>query len=128
MINDSVLPNTYRYNSDLTFTDFVLDNSSQKEFHNSDLTVLSDPCAYDIGGTIFICLGELSTTPERIRPRARFPNEGLERIKKRQHIVIHRARELRATLGDPLAELARILQDIPVEDDVWDRIAQEPYG
>jgi hypothetical protein len=55
-------------------------------------------------------------------------NKGLERIKKRQRAIIRRARELRATLGDPLAELARILQDIPVEDDEWDRIAQEPYG
>lgn len=52
----------------------------------------------------------------------------IEKIKKRQHSIIRRARELRATLNDPLAELARILQDIPVKDDVWDRIAQEPYG
>jgi len=29
---------------------------------------------------------------------------------------------------DPVEGLAQVLRDIPVEDDTWDRIAQEPYG
>lgn len=54
---------------------------------------------------------------------------GLQRIQARQPEVIHRAIELRAVLGDPILGLARVLQGVPVvEDDVWDRIAQEPYG
>lgn len=54
--------------------------------------------------------------------------QGLRRIRARQPEVIRRARKLRAVLGDPVAGLADVLQSIPVEDDVWDRIAQEPYG
>ena len=49
-------------------------------------------------------------------------------ISHSQPEVIRRARELRTIVGDPIEELAQILQDIPVEDDVWDRICQEPYG
>lgn len=53
---------------------------------------------------------------------------GLQRIQARQPEVIHRAIELRAILGDPILGLARVLQGVPVGDDVWDRIAREPYG
>jgi len=52
----------------------------------------------------------------------------MQRILARQPEVIRRARELRTIVGDPIEELAQVLQDIPVEDDVWDRISQEPYG
>ena len=60
--------------------------------------------------------------------RTRTLSPGLQRIRARQPEVIRRATELRAVLGDPVAELAQVLQDVPVDDDVWDRIAQEPYG
>ena len=63
-----------------------------------------------------------------IRPNEGISSQGLERIRERQPSIIRRAKELRAILGDPIAGLAHVLQDIPVEDDVWDRIAQEPYG
>jgi len=62
----------------------------------------------------------------RRKTRARSP--GLQRILARQPEVIHRAKQMRAILGDPIEGLAQVLQDLPVEDDVWDRIAQEPYG
>jgi len=52
----------------------------------------------------------------------------LERIKARQPDARRRARGFRASHGDPLDALARILGDLPVTDDEWDRIAEEPYG
>ena len=62
-------------------------------------------------------------------PRVRSTlSPGLLRIRARQPEVIRRAMDLRARLGDPVTGLAQVLQDIPVEDDMWDRIAQEPYG
>ena len=63
---------------------------------------------------------------KRRKTRARSP--GLQRILARQPGVIHQAKRMRATLGDPIEGLAQVLQDLPVEDDVWDRISQEPYG
>jgi hypothetical protein len=60
------------------------------------------------------------------KTRARSPE--LQRILARQPEVIYRARQLRATLGDPIEGLAQVLQDLPVEDDLWSRISQEPYG
>ena len=54
---------------------------------------------------------------------------GLQRIQARQSEVVLRAVKLRAVLGDPILGLARVLRGVPVvEDDVWDRIIQEPYG
>jgi hypothetical protein len=58
----------------------------------------------------------------------RMLSPGLQRILARQPEAIRRARELRTILGDPIEELVQVLQDVPVEDDVWDRISQEPYG
>jgi hypothetical protein len=83
-----------------------------------------------VGETVFICRDEPAgvAISEDVVLHTEVPSRGLERIRARQPAVIRRARELRAILGDPLVELARILQDIPVEDDVWDRIIQEPYG
>jgi len=52
----------------------------------------------------------------------------LERIKARQPDVLRRAKEFRALHGDPLDALMRILGDLPVTDDEWDRIVEEPYG
>jgi len=52
----------------------------------------------------------------------------LERIKARQSDALRRAREFRALHGDPLDALAHVLGDLPVTDDEWDRIVEEPYG
>ena len=52
----------------------------------------------------------------------------LQRVAARQQEMIRRARELRAAMGDPVARLVQVLQDIPIDDGDWDRIAQEPYG
>jgi len=55
-------------------------------------------------------------------------NSPLERIKARQLDALHRARGFRALHGDPLDALVRVLGDLPVTDDEWDRIVEEPYG
>jgi len=52
----------------------------------------------------------------------------LERIKARQLDALRRAREFRVLHGEPLDALARVLGDLPVTDDEWDRIVEEPYG
>lgn len=52
----------------------------------------------------------------------------LERIKARQPDVVRKAGEFRALHGDPFDALARVLGDLPVTDDEWDRIVEEPYG
>ena len=36
--------------------------------------------------------------------------------------------ERSSVLNDPVSKLAQALQNIPVDDDAWDRIIQEPYG
>jgi len=71
---------------------------------------------------------DLPIPPNSIYPYEGIPSRGLERIRERQPSIIRRAKELRAVLGDPIAGLVHVLQDVPVEDGVWDRIAQEPYG
>jgi len=79
----------------------------------------------------FYCFVNIATSNWTARPtqeRTRSLSAGMQRILARQPEVIRRARELRTIVGDPIEELAQILQDIPVEDDVWDRICQEPYG
>jgi len=52
----------------------------------------------------------------------------LERIRARQPDVLRRAKKFRTLHGDPFDALARILGDLPVTDDEWDRIVEEPYG
>jgi len=106
-ISSITVPDTYRYDTECIPFGFVSGNSDPETFKR-DLTLPS-------GSSVII--GD-----------TKVPSRGLERIRARQPAVVRRARELRAILGDPLVELARILQDIPVEDDVWDRVVQEPYG
>lgn len=128
MVSSNTAPDTYWYDTECVPFDFVSESRDPRAF-NRDSTILPDSY-FTIGDTVFICLGELSDASvlESARPHRGVPSRGLERIRARQPAVIHRARELRATLGDPLIELARILQDIPVDDGIWDRIVQEPYG
>jgi hypothetical protein len=79
------------------------------------------------GDAAYVDLPQVALTGMPQQTKALSP--GLQRIQARQPEVIHRAIELRAVLGDPILGLARVLQGVPVvEDDVWDRIAQEPYG
>lgn len=127
-ISSITVPDTYRYNTECIPFDFVLGNSDPETFKR-DLT-LPPGSSVIIGDTVFICLDELPDVAisKDVVLHTEVPSRGLEKIRARQPAVIRRARELRAIVGDPLVELARILQDIPVEDDVWDRIVQEPYG
>jgi hypothetical protein len=125
MSNNSTALDKY---PDIGYTpfDFVLEESDPPRFNEDFISYPEEH--YVIGDTIFICPSELSVIPMNTHPQVRFHTQGLERIKERQPSVIHRAMELRAVIGDPLTELERILQDISMEDDVWDQIAQEPYG
>ena len=52
----------------------------------------------------------------------------LERIKARQPDARRRAKEFRTLHENPLDALACVLEDLPVTDDEWDRIVEEPYG
>lgn len=79
-----------------------------------------------LGDAAYVDLPQVALTGMPQQTKALSP--GLQRIQARQPQVIHRAIELRAVLGDPILGLARVLQGVPVGDDVWDRIAQEPYG
>jgi hypothetical protein len=128
-VSSITVSDTYRYDTErIPPFDFVLGNSDPETFKKDFIIFPSSSVI--IGDTEFICLGELPyvATSKAVVLYTEVPSRGLERIRARQPAVIRRARELRATLGDPLVELARILQDIPVKDDVWDRIVQEPYG
>lgn len=69
-----------------------------------------------------------ATTSQDVVPQAETAHRGLERIKARQSESIQRAKELREEFGDPIARLQAVLASIPVDDDEWDRIIQEPYG
>jgi hypothetical protein len=128
MVISSITPDTYRHNTECVPFNFVLGNSDSGAFKR-DLMLPPDSSVI-VGNAVFIYLDELPyvAISENVVPYTEVPSQGLARIKARQPAVIRRARELRAILGDPLVELARILQDIPVEDGVWDRIVQEPYG
>jgi len=57
--------------------------------------------------------------------KGKFP---LERIRTRQPNALRKAKEFRTLHGDPLDALARVLGDLLVTDDEWDRIVEEPYG
>jgi len=121
MISSITVPDTYRYNTERIPFDFVSENNCPGVLPNSLDSF------FTIEDTVFICLGFSDASVSGI-VHPQVPVRGLERIRERQIVIIRRAKEIRATLGDPLVELARILRDIPVEDDMWDRIVQEPYG
>jgi hypothetical protein len=125
----------YSYKVECIPFDFVSGNSDPTSENNDrgassgDLTAIFGS-SVTVGGPGLIYLDELQNViiSSSIYPYEGIPSRGLERIRERQPSIIRRAKELRAILGDPIAGLVHVLQDIPVEDGVWDRIAQEPYG
>jgi hypothetical protein len=87
-----------------------------------------EPSTHSFFYSVHIATSDWVATPVQTREKVRMLSPGLRRILARQPEAIRRARELRTILGDPIEELVQVLQDVPVEDDVWDRISQEPYG
>jgi hypothetical protein len=87
-----------------------------------------EPSTHSFYYFVNIATSNWTARPAQDQERTRSLSLGMQRILARQPEVIRRARELRTIVGDPIEELAQVLQDIPVEDDVWDRISQEPYG
>ena len=52
----------------------------------------------------------------------------LMRLRARGRQAIRRAEELRNQYGDPVDRLADLLSALPIDDDRWQEIIDEPYG
>lgn len=129
MITGITVPDTYKYKIGCIPYEFVSTRSSTPETFRRDLTIPAGSFAI-VGDTVFIHLdqSQAATISTGLHQQMTIPSPGLRRVQERQPAIIRRAKELRATHGDPIAGLVQTLQDIPVGNDVWDRIAQEPYG
>lgn len=103
---------------------------SKLESSGPKIFIIDRNSSYSIGDIEFVCPSE-STSGINSKRSALDPgisSQGLERIKARQPTIISRAKKLRTDIGDPIAKLENILQNIPVDDDEWDAIVQDPYG
>jgi len=51
-----------------------------------------------------------------------------QRIKNRMPLMVQRAKEFRATQGDPIDNLCQLFSDRKIDPRRWEEIIDEPYG